>query len=156
MKTEKNITKEAIYSKLQEIANKLDKVDSDYRREVTSIKEEVAALTELITDLSVEDQVEEVTRPVLRETEQNPNKPLELGDVVEITNTRNGLQGTIGTLSKLNTYWAWVQGPDPTIKPIQRARFNVSVVEKPNNHGYHQDDRDRWIYTGYGKATKRE
>ena len=160
MKNSTEITKEELYSKVQELTEKLIVLDKNYTRDMNKIREELTSLQDLIANLTIEEwkssQAVRKSELEYRKSSQDPNKSLELGDVVIITNSRNGLQGTVGVLCKLNTYWAWVQGKDPNIKPIQRARFNMEIVEHPYHHGYYQNEREQWGFTGKGKAVKDE
>ena len=154
-----NSNNQELESRLQEINSKLEKLDLYYRTESTKLKDEIETLQSAIANSASAStpavtETEVIEEHLLRRVVQDPEQELEVGDVVKIENNYKGLKGTVGVVKTIKNKWVWLVDHRPKSKPIQHNIENVTIVPRPYNYGFYQDEWGQWVYTGKGKAAK--
>ena len=94
--------------------------DSDRDQEIEEITRELQRLTVKLEKLCEE-------KRVARRTKATKQREIRIGDYAEVTNTYQGLKGTIGIVKRLNTSFATIETDDG--RYIVRGLQNIRRFE---------------------------
>ena len=101
------------------------------KQKIKDLTAKLESINQELHDLQIQVQHEqEETRILRRERSQSQRRrSMQIGDLVEITNNYQNLQGTQGRVIRLSTSFVTIRTPEG--REITRGLQNVQIIEEP-------------------------
>ena len=137
--------KDQIISKLQDLTQRFEDLEVNYRKETESIKNDIASLAEEVSKLDIEEEgyvtadEEEISEgyliPVAKKVpSRNPDDLIdlfEIGKVVQINNTYKGQYGIVGVVYKISPKFVYFSDKDGDL--YHRGPGNLLILGEDVN-----------------------